>query len=126
MYISILTFVYIGAIPSEICRIPGLTRLFVLSNNGITCAPSCLSTVPSKTLPSTTCPSIQDIGLCGMIAATNIHAQSGYSQWNCTTLGKTVTNPCTAPVWNGLACGGNNVTSIVIVSVGLTGTYFCY
>ena len=92
------------------------------SNPGITCAPACVLTIGSRSVPSTACPSNQDIGLCGMIAATNIHSISGYSQWSCTTGGYTSTSPCTSPMWPGVSCVGSNVVSMNIGSLGVTGS----
>ena len=72
-------------------------------------------------VPSTLCPTNQEIGLCGLIAATNIQTISGYSQWSCTTGGYTSTAPCTSPVWAGISCNGIDVVSISIGGVGVTG-----
>ena len=95
------------------------------TNPGITCAPLCVSSVSSRYVPSTKCPSKQDQGLCGLIAATNIQTISGYSQWSCTAIGAPLTPPCTSsPVWNGLACAGNNAISLSVSNVGLTGNGF--
>ena len=96
------------------------------SNLGISCAPLCLSSVPSGNLfvPSTVCVYPQDYGLCGLIAATNIQSTSGYGQWSCSNLGYTSTNPCAVPVWPGLSCNGINAVSINFGSVGITGNLY--
>ena len=67
-------------------------------------------------------PTGQDNGICGFIAATNIHAVSGFSQWSCTTAGTSLTAPCTAPIWSGITCSGSNVTWIVISNAALSGS----
>ena len=61
--------------------------------------------------------------LCAIVAATNIHSLSGYSQWSCSVTGVPATTPCTAPIWGGLKCSGSNVVSIVVNTyVNLAGT----
>ena len=94
-------------------------------NPGIICAPQCVSSIISANLnvPSTICPTNQDIGMCSLVAATNIHSISGYSQWSCTTGGYTSTAPCTSPVWSRVLCSGNVVTSINVYNLGLTGLF---
>ena len=116
---------FIGAIPNTICQIISLTALYITysgTNPGVTCAPLCLSSVTTHAVPSAICPSNQDIGLCGLIAATNIQSISGYSQWSCTTGGYTSTSPCTSPMWPGVSCVGSNVVSMNIGSLGVTGS----
>ena len=113
-----------GMIPSSLCQLTKLTRLNVTgggSNVGLTCTPGCLSFISSSNLivPSQLCPSNQDIGVCGLISATNI--QSVYSQWSCTTLGVTSTAPCSSPVWPGLGCSGTNIASIILNGFGIAG-----
>ena len=116
-------YVYIGAIPNTFCQLTSLINLFITysGNPGITCAPLCVSSVTTRSVPSTMCPSNQDIGLCGMTAATNIQSISGYSQWSCTTGGVTSTAPCSTPLWNGLGCSGSNVMFISVSSTTLRG-----
>ena len=96
------------------------------SNPGITCAPLCVSSISSGNLnvPSAVCVYPQDTGLCGLIAATNIHSISGYSQWSCTAGGYTSTTPCLAPVWPGIICSGINVVNLNLTSIALTGLSF--
>ena len=112
----------IGSVPSSICQITQLHKFDISlshGNAGISCAPTCVSSVPILNVPSAICPSNQSVGLCGFIAATNIHNISGYSQWSCTTTGVTTTNPCS---WSGITCDGrNNVVSIGIY--GLKGRH---
>ena len=120
----ILIVKYIGAIPDTFCQLTSLDSFLLTSgagNAGITCAPTCVSLVVTRVLPSTTCPSNQDIGLCGMMTATNIQSITGYSQWSCTTAGITSTTPCASPVWNGLACTGSSIISVTVGNIGLTG-----
>ena len=101
-----------------------LTISYGTSNPGITCAPACLSSVSASTIPSSVCRSNQDIGLCGLIAATNVISIAGYSQWVCTTAGTTVTSPCQGTIWNGVTCFGSNVVAISLDNIGLSGKYW--
>ena len=66
------------------------------------------------------------VPLCDVVAATNIHSQSGYSQWSCTTAGVTSTAPCTSPVWPGIICSGSNMVSISLKNIGLPGTVLLF
>ena len=122
----------VGMIPSSVCGMPSLGDFEVTktsTNPGITCAPVCLSSVAITDVPTTTCPTGQDYGLCGFIAATNIVNIVGHSVWTCTTLGTTSTNPC-SPVWGGLNCDGyGNVIGIVLGGINVVGNYndsFCF
>ena len=122
---------YIGAIPNAICQIISLTVIYITSggsNPGITCAPLCLSSVTGSNLfvPSTICPQDQDVGLCGLVAATNVQSKSGYSQWSCTTGGYTSTSPCASPVWPGIVCSGNIVIWLNLYSLGLIGNHIAW
>ena len=114
----------IGTIPNSVCLVTHLTSL-QFTNNGtnpkVTCAPLCVSSVSSRTVPSSVCVYAQDVGLCGLISATNIHSISGYSQWSCSTGGYTTSTPCLSPVWPGLSCAGINVVSVNLNSLGVTG-----
>ena len=113
------------------CLLQSLTD-FEVSNSGtnvaVTCSPLCVSSVNSRSDPSSVCVYPQDNGLCGLIAATNIQSFASYTQWSCTTAGYTTTTPCLSPVWPGLFCNGINVVSIDIVDLSLTGTssHFVY
>ena len=116
----------VGIIPYGICNMPTLQVVYVTngpSNPGITCAPACVSSVPSTAVPTALCsyPSNQESGLCGLVAATNINTLSGYSMWACTASGYAASTPCNSPVWNGIGCIGGNVVYISVSSVGLTG-----
>ena len=106
------------------CQMTNLQYLSVTyaGNVGVTCAPACLTSITSADLfvPATLCPSNQDIALCSIITATNIQTIASYSQWVCTTFG-IASSPCGSPVWAGLTCTGNNVVSININNVALTG-----
>ena len=115
---------YIGAIPNNICLMGVLSMVVIAnssSNPGVTCAPICISSVSSRTVPSSVCVYAQDVGLCGLISATNIHSISGYSQWSCSTGGYTTSTPCLSPVWPGLSCAGINVVSVNLNALGVTG-----
>ena len=121
---------YAGMIPSSVCQISSLNIFYILNggaNTGVTCAPSCLSSVPNCQVPATACtysatPSNQDNGLCGIIAATNIQSKASYSQWSCSASGLTSTTPCSAPVWTGLTCtGGSTIVAINLNNAGITG-----
>ena len=115
----------VGKLPFGLCLMSGLQQLFVNNggNSGITCAPMCLSSVPSYStnvfVPSTLCVYPQDIGLCGLIAATNIAACTGWQMWQCTTTGISISNPCS---WNGLICNAGSVVYLSIGSAGAVGT----
>lgn len=62
----------------------------------------------------------QEKGLCGLIKATNI--ESIYTEWSCTTVGVTVTDPCRSNyMWTGLKCSNKKIISININNIGLTG-----
>ena len=115
----------VGTVPSTLCDITGLTKLHITiygTNPLLTCAPLCLTTVTTRSLPSTvveTCPSAEDDGLCGFIAATNIASISNYDEWSCTTDGVTSTDPCAGgSVWTGIEC----VNFIQLSSLSITGT----
>ena len=110
-------------IPNSMCNIGGLSDFEATissTNPGLTCAPLCMSSIPIKYIPATTCPSNQEIGMCGLIAATNIANIVGHSTWSCTTLGSTVSNPC-SPVWSGLSCNGSAIISIALGGIGVIG-----
>ena len=51
---------------------------------------------------------------CDIVAATNIQSVALFSLWSCTTTGVTSSNPCSAPVWQGVICSGSNVISIAV------------
>ena len=118
-------YVELGTIPSTLCNSPVLIDLELTnsgSNAGLICTPACLSTVTTIVAPSSACPSSRDVALCSLIAATNVQSITSYSNWNCTTLGTTYTNPCTTPIWTGLTCSGSNVLIITLSALGLIGT----
>ena len=121
---GIILTVHVGSIPISICLVTHLTNLQMIynsSNPGIKCAPLCVSSVTSRTVPSTICVFPQDNGLCGLLAATNIHSISGYSQWSCATGGYTSTLSCLSPLWPGVTCNGVDVVGINLLSLGITG-----
>ena len=129
IYIYILRYHPLGTVPVSLCDIVTLYDLYITydgTNHLITCAPSCLTSVISRYLPSTlleTCPSSQDDALCGLIAATNIESIASQSMWSCNTNGLTNTDPCSTPQWSGITCDGGMliVTNINLASVGLAG-----
>ena len=114
----------LGMIPYGICLVTNL-QSFNTGIDGVTCSPLCVSSISSTSVPSTVCLYPQDNALCGLIAATNIHLVSGYSQWSCTTAGFTSTNPCSqySGVWLGLSCNGMNVVSINLYGLGISGVF---
>ena len=89
------------------------------SNPGITCGPLCVSSVTIRVVPSTICVYPQDMGLCGIVAATNIQSNGiqGYGNWSCNTGGVTTSTPCVAPVWPGITCTGIYVVSLSFAGV---------
>ena len=109
-------------LPNSLCQL-SLNFLWITNsgNHGITCSPVCVSSVYNRVVPSTICVYPQDVGLCGIIAATNIQSKSGYSQWSCTTRGYTTSTPCLSPKWSGVTCNGINVVGINLTSSGITG-----
>ena len=119
--VDLVDCIYIGSISYTICLLTHLTSLQFGGNPGLTCAPSCVSSVSSRAIPSAVCVYPQDTGLCGLIAATYIHSQSGYSQWSCTTGGAALSIPCYTPVWPGVSCNGTDVVGINLASLGITG-----
>ena len=120
------SFHFVGAVPSTICNL-GVSGLYLASNH-LTCAPSCLSSISyfytnyyggtNGNVP--VCPSIQDTGLCGIVASTNVG--SIYSEWSCNTLGIPLTNPCNvSSMWPMLNCDYDEVVGISNFS-GFTGS----
>ena len=115
-----------GTVPFGLCYISGLINLHISDgggNSGISCAPYCLSSVTTRVIPTTCAVSVQDTGLCGLIAATNI--QSVRTQWSCTTAGYTSSDPCST-LWSSVTCVGSVVVSIDVGSSGLTGLIMMY
>ena len=112
-----------GSIPNSVCLLTNLQNLHVTdggSNPAVVCAPYCVSSITSANLfvPSTVCVYPQDMGLCGLIAATNIHAV--VPQWYCTSLGVPATTPCVS-AWSHISCVGINIVYFSFNN-GLTGT----
>jgi len=65
-------------------------------------------------------PSAQDIGMCGIIAATNIASKSGYDEWACGTFGITTNDPCAGP-WTGVTCTAGVVDNMNLGIKGISG-----
>ena len=106
--------------PSELCDIGTLTYFVFQNNAGITCYADCLSSVTTLQTSGTVCPpSAQDIGICGIIAATDIASIANYDEWACGTSGFTTTDPCAGP-WTGVTCASGVVDQISL-TVGLAG-----
>ena len=124
LFYTVLYF-SIGTVPSSLCDIGTLSYLKITdsgSNPLLTCAPLCLTSVNTRTLPSTvleTCPSDQDNSLCSLIAATNIESIASKTMWSCTSDGVTSTNPCSS--WSGISCSGGSIVQLYLNSLGLTG-----
>ena len=110
----------LGTVPSELCDI-GTLATFVFQNNaGITCYADCLSFVTTLATSGTVCPSVQDIGICGIIAATDIASITNYDEWACTTSGFTLTDPCAGP-WTGITCTAGVVDYVYLHTKGISG-----
>ena len=112
---------YVGTIPSTICKLTKLTYLEIQANPSLQCYPACLSTVAIFDIDSSTqyagCASnYTNNGLCGFVAATNIASKSGYSMWSCNGVGVTSTNPCvgnSGGPWTGLTCDGTGAVTVL-------------
>ena len=117
---------FTGAVPNSLCGVTSLTSIEVGPNTGLTCYPTCLTSAPVTGFTGVTagCPTDQENGLCGFIAATDIQVTSGYSQWACDVSGYPSTDPCAAggAVWPGLVCNGVMVEGIGISNVPFAGS----
>ena len=115
----------LGTVPSELCNIHSLTYLHFEKNAEITCYAACLSSVSSFSTDKSVCmsqsPTSQNIALCAFVAATNISSRSVNSDWMCDKFGIPINNPCN-PVWTGLNCLNDVVTSMDLSKEGLTGS----
>jgi hypothetical protein len=115
-------FSILGSIPVELCSASSLTALTFRMSPNIACYPSCLnSTVIELKVDSVpTCPDARDIGICGLVAATNVMTLA-LSQWTgCDSIGKPVTDPCQ---WAGIECSASSeVVAITLAVELLTGT----
>ena len=80
--------------------------------------PLCFSSVINRTSVVPFCVSDMNMGLCGLVAATNIGILN--SQWSCNEYGVTTTDPC-ATFWNFVACTSGNITSISFPPMSLNG-----
>ena len=65
-------------------------------------------------------PTLQDTGICGIVAATSIH--SSIPEWSCNTSGMAESNVCT---WDGLFCNDNNeVITLSLTTYSLFGKLY--
>ena len=106
--------------PSELCDIDVLGQFAFHSNAGITCYADCLSSVTGLSTSGIVCPSAQDIGICGIIGATDIASIANYDEWACDTSGFTTTDPCTGP-WTGVTCTAGVVDNMNLGIKGISG-----
>ena len=115
----------LGTVPSELCNIHSLTYLHFEKNAEITCYAACLSSVSSFSTDKSVCmsqsPTSQNIALCAFVAATNISSRSVNSDWMCDKFGIPINNPCN-PVWTGLNCSKDVVTSMNVHGIDLFGS----
>ena len=118
----------IGVVPSSLCALKLLNTLYLQSNYGLTCSPSCLSTIytpysGSNSL-SARCPNAQESALCGIISSTTVGSR--YSEWSCNSAGVPNTDPCggsgSVGVWRMLSCENGLVVGISNFS-GFSGSF---
>ena len=113
----------VGSVPSQLCNDVFLTKLHVYSNP-LTCYASCLTSKLSLgvgTVPR--CPTSQELGLCGFIAATNIQNSMDHTMWSCNKFGFTNSNPCLLNNhWSGIVCSNGTIISISLINKGVVGT----
>ena len=110
----------LGTVPSELCDIGTLTFFQFNNNAGITCYADCLSSVTTLQTSGIVCPPDQDIGICGIIAATDIASITNYDEWACDTSGFTTTDPCAGP-WTGVTCASGVVDKVDLNNKGISG-----
>ena len=120
-------FLRAGSVPNSFCNLGGLDLIdFAGIAPPLACFPACMSTVTTLASGGATegCPTDQENGLCGFIAATDIQVTSGYSQWACDVSGYPSTDPCAGgAVWPGLTCAGAAVpTGVDFDGVALSGS----
>lgn len=124
-----------GTVSSSLCS-GSLTRL-ELEQNHLACFSKCLLTIQTVKFDSDviTCRFPNDLGLCALIASTNVASFPSYSSWNCGADGVTTSDPCGNVTWPSLFCDGQGqVITVQLDSVGLTGkrrkcsieTFFMY
>ena len=111
-------YVHIGALPNSICLLSSLQYFYTSSNPGILCAPLCVSSVTSRTVPTAVCVYPQDIAICGLLAATNLQSVIGLS---CSVTGYTTTTPCLSPVLSEFSCIGMDLVHLELGSKTLIG-----
>ena len=91
-----------------------------------TVVPTGATAVPTAT--PTPAPSVAlstDVGMCGLIAATNV--ESIYSQWSCDGSGLTTTAPCdgSTALWSGVTCSAEAYpVTIYLEFIGLSGMVY--
>ena len=107
------------------CGLSNLDLLHFQGNDGISCYAACLDTIAQLDSGNIlACPTDQDEGLCGFIAATDITSKSGYEAWSCNVSGLPSSDPCNAngsSIWDGLVCNGTQVISLVLTTASVSG-----
>ena len=71
-------------------------------------------------MPLVAAQTFQDIGICGIIAATDIANITNYDEWACDTSGFTTTDPCGGP-WTGVTCASGVVDYVNLENIGISG-----
>ena len=60
-----------------------------------------------------------DVGMCAIVAATNVATKTDYTEWACSVSSITSTSPC---LWTGVYCNSDDeVQQINLKSLGITG-----
>lgn len=119
MLCSLQDKIAVGTVPLEFCSMSKLSALSLWTsanstgNSAITCTRPCLSARGIGWMPPALpqCPTSTEIGLCGLIAATNI--ATVYPQWQCRSNGTTITSPCSTN-WPGVQCNVNTTAGYVV------------
>ena len=93
----------------------GLSGVVVRSSYWVLCGAALLPSMPLVAAQTN-----QEIGVCGIVAATDIASKSGYNEWSCTSGGIPLTDPCTGP-WTGVTCASGVVDNVNLNMKGLSG-----
>lgn len=110
-----------GFLPIQLCSMSLMSVLYIWNDGGLSanpyifCTLSCLSMKSGMSfapLGLSQCPSTPaaqtptDIGLCAIVAATNIAVTADHSMWHCTSAGIVSTPPCNGAtsMWVGVQC----------------------